>query len=136
MSSIATFYPLRAVSSPGRRVAATPRIFQELLAHARVSTAQPERKGETNIQKRELKIVNRLGLHARAAAKLVTLCMRYQSVVTLHANGRVADGRRLIALLTLSASLGVPLAVEASGADEAQAIMAVTRLISDGFGEG
>ena len=87
------------------------------------------------MQKRELRIVNRQGLHMRAAAKIVTLCSRFQSVVTLHANGRRADGRRLIALLTLSASLGVPLAVEASGPDEARAIVALVHLINDGFGE-
>ena len=88
------------------------------------------------MQKREVKIVNRRGLHARAAAKLVTLCTRYQSAVTVYANGRRADGRRLMALLMLSASLGAQLAIEASGPDEAKAMTAITRLISDGFGEG
>ena len=88
------------------------------------------------MQKREITIVNRLGLHARAAAKLVTLCTRYQSAVTVYANGKRADGRRLIALLMLSASLGVQVSIEASGPDEAKAMSAITRLISDGFGEG
>ena len=88
------------------------------------------------MQKREVTIVNRLGLHARAAAKLVTLCQRYQSAVTLHANGRRADGRRLIALLALSASLGVQLSIEVNGPDEARAVSAIARLVTDGFGEG
>ena len=88
------------------------------------------------MQKRDVQIVNRLGLHARAAAKLVTLCTRYQSAITLYANGKRADGRHLMALLMLSASLGAQLSIEASGPDEAKALSAITRLISDGFGEG
>ena len=88
------------------------------------------------MQKREVKIVNRHGLHARAAAKLVTLCTRYQSAVTVYANGRHADGRRLVALLMLSASLGVQLSIEVNGPDEARAIGAITRLVTDGFGDG
>lgn len=87
------------------------------------------------MQRRELTIPNRLGLHGRAAAKLVTLCTRYRSRVVLFANGRRADGRRLIALLMLSAALGAQVAVEVSGPDEEQAMTAVARLISDGFGE-
>ena len=88
------------------------------------------------MQKRVVKIVNRLGLHARAAAKLVTLCSRYQSAVTLYVNGKRANGRHFIALLMLSASLGSQVAIEASGPDEAKVVTAITRLISDGFGEG
>ena len=88
------------------------------------------------MQKRVVKIVNRLGLHARAAVKLVTTCSRYQAAVTLHANGRRANGKHLIAILMLSASLGAQISIEASGPDEAKALSAVTRLITDGFGEG
>ena len=88
------------------------------------------------MKKIEVRIVNRLGLHARAAAKLVTLCTRYQSAVTVHANGRRADGRRLMALLMLSASLGAQVFIEVSGPDEARAIGAITRLVTDGFGDG
>jgi phosphocarrier protein len=87
------------------------------------------------VQKRVVTIVNRLGVHARAAAKLVTLCYRYRSSITLHANGRRANGRRLIAILTLSAGLGAQLHIEASGPDEALAVAAIERLVSNGFGE-
>ncbi len=80
--------------------------------------------------------MNRLGLHGRAAAKLVTLCSKYKSRVVLFANGRRADGRHFIALLLLAAAMGAQVSVEASGPDERQAITAVTRLISGGFGEG
>jgi phosphocarrier protein HPr len=88
------------------------------------------------MQKRELTIANRLGLHARAAAKVVSLCSRYKSRVVLLANGRRADARHFIALLTLSAAMGCRVLVEASGPDEHQVITAVARLISGGFGEG
>jgi len=88
------------------------------------------------VEKRELTIMNQLGLHGRAAAKLVTLCSKYKSRVVLFANGRRADGRHFIALLLLAAAMGAQVSVEASGPDERQAITAVTRLISGGFGEG
>ena len=88
------------------------------------------------MEKREVTIPNRLGLHGRAAAKLVTLCMRYSSSVMLLANGKRADGRHMIALLMLSAAMGATVRIEANGPDEKQAVVAVTRLISDGFGEG
>jgi phosphocarrier protein len=87
------------------------------------------------MQLRQLKIVNRLGLHARAAAKLVTLCTRYVSDIVIVANGKRANARHFIAILLLSASMGVKVSVEASGPDEIEAITAVTRLISTGFGE-
>jgi len=88
------------------------------------------------VEKRELTIMNQLGLHGRAAAKLVTLCSKYKSRVVLFANGRRADGRHFIALLLLAAAMGAQVSVEASGPDERRAITAVTRLISGGFGEG
>ena len=88
------------------------------------------------MQRCEVTIHNRLGLHARAAAKLVTLCSRYKSRIVLFANGRRADGRQLIALLLLSASMGAQVAIEVSGPDESVAIVAIERLIGGGFGEG
>jgi phosphocarrier protein HPr len=88
------------------------------------------------MQERKLTIVNRLGLHARAAVKLVTVCSKFVSNVVIVANGRRANGRHLIAILLLSASVGSAVSIEASGPDEVEAIAAVTRLISNGFGEG
>lgn len=84
---------------------------------------------------RVLKVMNRFGLHSRAAAKLVTVCSRFQSTVTLVVNGRRANGRQLIALIMLSASMGSQVYVEVQGPDELKALDAVTRLITDGFGE-
>lgn len=84
---------------------------------------------------RMLNVINRFGLHSRAAAKLVTVCSRFQSTITLVVNGRRANGRQLIALIMLSASMGTQVYIEVQGPDELKALDAVTRLISDGFGE-
>ena len=87
------------------------------------------------MQQRTLKIVNRLGLHARAAVKLVTVCTRFTSQVVIVANGRRANARQLMAILLLSAGMGAKVEIQANGPDEAEAIAAVTRLIATGFGE-
>jgi phosphocarrier protein len=88
------------------------------------------------MQVREMKIMNRFGLHARAAAKLVTLCSKYASNVVLVVNGRRADARHFIAVLTLSAAMGSGILIQVNGPDESEAMRAVTRLIGSGFGEG
>ena len=85
---------------------------------------------------RSLEIKNKLGLHARAAAKLVSLCSKYVSSVVLVANGRRAEGRRMMAILMLSAGVGSQISIQVQGPDEVEALEAVTRLISNGFGEG
>jgi phosphocarrier protein len=88
------------------------------------------------MQVREVTIVNRFGLHARAAVKLVSLCSKYVSSVVIAVNGRQASGRQLIAIMLLSASLGAKVSLQVSGPDENEAMAAVARLISNGFGEG
>jgi phosphocarrier protein HPr len=88
------------------------------------------------MQERKMTIVNRLGLHARPAVKLVSLCSRYVSSVVLVVNGRRANGRQLIAILLLSASMGAQVSVQTRGPDEVEAMQAVARLVSNGFGEG
>ena len=87
------------------------------------------------MQQREVTIVNRLGLHARPAVKLVSVCSKYVSNVVLVVNGRRAEGRRLMAILLLSASMGAQILIQAQGPDEKEAVEAVSRLISNGFGE-
>jgi phosphocarrier protein HPr len=87
------------------------------------------------MQERNVTIVNRLGLHARAAVKLVTISSRYVSNIFIVANGRRANARHLIAILMLSASVGARVSIEVDGPDELEAITAVARLIKAGFGE-
>ena len=88
------------------------------------------------MHKREIKIVNRLGLHARASAKIVQLASRFTSNVALVFNGRRANARSIIAVMLLSASMDATIYVEANGCDEADAVSAIAQLINDRFGEG
>src|SRR3982751_977402 len=69
----------------------------------------------TTMEKRQVTVRNRSGIHARAAAKLVTLCARYRSRVVIFCNGRKADGKHMIALLTLSAAMGAQVVIEVNG---------------------
>lgn len=82
-------------------------------------------------------IVNRLGLHARAAAQLVRLATGFESHVRLFRpdSQARADAKSILSVLTLAASMGVELEIEVDGADEAVAFAAVCDLISRGFGE-
>ncbi|MFL6230900.1 MAG: HPr family phosphocarrier protein [Pyrinomonadaceae bacterium] len=81
-------------------------------------------------------IVNRLGLHARAAAKLVRAAGEFRSIVRLEREGGAsADAKSILSVLMLAAARGTELKVSAEGTDEERAVEAVCRLIADGFGE-
>lgn len=84
---------------------------------------------------REVEIVNRLGLHARAAAKLVHMAGGFQSRVTVAKDGEEVDAKSILGVLLLAASQGTRVVIRSDGADEEQAMKAVTDLISDRFGE-
>ena len=73
---------------------------------------------------REIEIVNRLGLHARAAAKLVHATSAFQSTITIAKDGEEVDGKSILGILLLAAPQGVRLQVRAEGEDEARAIEA------------
>ena len=87
------------------------------------------------IQERVL-IVNRLGLHARAAAKLVATASNYESRVEIAKDDRVVDGKSIMAVMMLAASCGTDIGLMIHGADEQQARDAIVALIADRFGEG
>lgn len=82
-----------------------------------------------------VEIVNRLGLHARAAAKLVQTANRFDSHVWLVRDGDEVDAKSILGLLLLAAAQGSELVVRCDGADEAEALAEVTALIEDGFEE-
>jgi phosphocarrier protein HPr len=84
---------------------------------------------------REVEIVNRLGLHARAAAKLVHTAGSFRSRVTLLWNGEQVDGKSILGILLLAAPQGTRLAVRCEGEDEAAAGEAVAALFAGRFGE-
>ena len=85
--------------------------------------------------RRELPIRNRLGLHARAAARFVHTASRFRSRVTAGRDGRVMDGKSILGILLLSASQGTSIDVTAEGEDEQQAIETLAALVESGFGE-
>jgi phosphocarrier protein len=84
---------------------------------------------------REVEIVNRLGLHARAAAKVVHLAGRYGCEVKLVKDGDAVDAKSILGLLMLAAAQGERIWLRCDGSDEEQALEALTELIADRFGE-
>jgi phosphocarrier protein HPr len=84
----------------------------------------------------EVEIVNRLGLHARASAKLTQTASQYASEVWVSRNGRRVNAKSIMGVMMLAAAKGSRITVETSGADEAPAMQALTLLIADKFGEG
>ena len=87
-----------------------------------------------------LDIINKLGLHARAASKLTTLCTRFNSSIVFSkiVDGEhkgTAEGKSIMALMLLAAGKGTQLHLRCDGDDEAQALAAITQLFADRFGE-
>lgn len=84
-----------------------------------------------------LKIINPLGLHARAAAQLVRLAGQFKSKIRLMRldNDVEADAKSILSVLTLAAAKGVELLIQADGEDQDKAIDALSGLINSGFGE-
>lgn len=85
---------------------------------------------------KETEISNRLGLHARAAAKLVHLAGSFQSDVMLEKDGDQVDAKSILGLLQLGAAKGSSVKVLCEGTDEGDALESVIDLIEDRFGEG
>jgi phosphocarrier protein HPr len=84
---------------------------------------------------RQVTIRNRLGLHARAAARFVHTANRYRARVTVSRNGKTMDGKSILGILLLAASQGSFLEVGADGEDEEEAVNALAELVEGGFGE-
>lgn len=82
-----------------------------------------------------VKIVNRLGLHARAAGKLVNLADQFNAIVTLEKDNQVASTDSILELMMLTASPGDEVTVKATGPEASMALKAVVDLIQQGFGE-
>jgi len=82
-----------------------------------------------------LKLINRLGLHARAASKLVQAASAYRSQLWLEHKGRRVNAKSIMGVLLLAAPCGSDLTLEASGPDETEAANAIARLVAERFGE-
>jgi len=85
--------------------------------------------------RRELDIINRLGLHARAAAKFVTCASSFDSHIQVERQGRRVNGKSIMGVMMLAAACGTRISLELEGRDEEQAAEALELLVANRFGE-
>jgi phosphotransferase system HPr (HPr) family protein len=85
---------------------------------------------------RTVTIVNKLGLHARAASKFVNVSNRFSSTVEVGKSSKFVDGKSIMSVMLLAAAQGSELILRIDGDDEDVAMTAITELIADRFGEG
>ncbi len=83
----------------------------------------------------EVQVANRLGLHARAAARFVQLASSFESRITVSRDGSRVDGKSILGLLTLAAREGTLLRLTAEGSDAGEALAQLDALVRDRFGE-
>jgi phosphocarrier protein HPr len=88
------------------------------------------------MQQREVEIINKLGLHARASAKLTQLAAKYQCDVAMARNNRKVNAKSIMGVMMLAAGKGSKITLETDGPDEGEAMDALVALIGDCFGEG
>ena len=81
-------------------------------------------------------IINRLGLHARASAKFVSLASEFAAEITLKRNSQQINGKSIMGIMMLAAAKGAEIEICADGEDEKKAIESLTELVNDRFGEG
>ena len=86
--------------------------------------------------KKSITISNKLGLHARASAKLTQAASRFESAVWLTKGPRRVNAKSIMGVMMLAAGLGSTVEIETEGADETRAIDAIEKLFADKFGEG
>ncbi|MEW6330455.1 MAG: HPr family phosphocarrier protein [Pseudomonadota bacterium] len=85
---------------------------------------------------RKLIIINKLGMHARASAKFVSLAGEFSAEITLKRNGQQVNGKSIMGIMMLAAAKGAEIEVCADGKDEKKALEALADLINNRFGEG
>lgn len=88
------------------------------------------------MRKLEVEIINKLGLHARASTKLTQTASQFTSDIWIERNGRRVNAKSIMGVMMLAAAKGSFISLEATGADEDAAIVALQALINDYFGEG
>jgi len=81
-------------------------------------------------------IINKLGLHARAAAKFVTTASQFDCDIQVSRNGRTINGKSIMGVMMLAAAKGTEITVQANGDDAEKALAQINSLITDFFGEG
>jgi len=85
---------------------------------------------------RKLIIINKLGMHARASAKFVSLAAEFSAEITLQRNGQQVNGKSIMGIMMLAAAKGAEIDLCADGKDEKKAVEALAELINNRFGEG
>ena len=88
------------------------------------------------MQECSVTIINKLGLHARAASKFVNVAKRYASKIEVESAAKTVDGKSIMSIMLLAASQGTEIELRIEGEDEDDAMQAITALIADRFGEG
>jgi phosphocarrier protein len=88
------------------------------------------------LAKRDVRIRNQLGMHARAAVKFVQLANKFRSEVKVSKDGNEANGKSIMGLLTLVAAVGSTMTIACEGDDADNAVAALAALVDEGFGEG
>ena len=88
------------------------------------------------MQQQDAQIINKLGLHARASAKLTQLASQYPCEVWLSRNGRRVNAKSIMGVMMLAAAKGSTINIETTGEQEQEAMTALVALINDYFGEG
>ena len=88
------------------------------------------------MQTRAIKVTNKLGLHARASAKLTQLAGTFKSQLFISRNGRRVNAKSIMGVMMLAAGIGSTVELEADGEDEAAALDSLEKLFADKFGEG
>ncbi|GHU30542.1 phosphocarrier protein HPr [Betaproteobacteria bacterium] len=84
----------------------------------------------------ETEIINKLGLHARASAKLTQLASKYESEIWMEKGSRRINAKSIMGVMMLAAGKGSKVVIEATGDDEREALDVIRKLIEDKFGEG
>ena len=82
-----------------------------------------------------LRLINKLGLHARAAAKLVSLAQTFESDIELERNGRIVNAKSIMGVMMLAAACGITVIIRLDGSDMNDAFKAIEALFQDRFGE-
>jgi phosphocarrier protein NPr len=95
-----------------------------------------KKSNDSIIVSKELTIINKLGLHARAASKLALLCQKFTATINLELEGKEANANSIMAIMLLAGGQGKTVKVTAEGADAPEALQAISQLISDKFDEG
>lgn len=86
--------------------------------------------------RQQITIINKLGLHARAAAKFVSCASAFSSNIQVGQDGKMVDGKSIMSIMMLAAAKGTVLDLEVDGADEQEALAAITALVENKFDEG